>query len=87
MNPLHSLTRVQAALLRDAQEKAPKGVYIPITGCPGADELVGGGAAEYREERQTSTTTRSVTDSRPCEWTDLYLVPTPRGLELLARVK
>ena len=81
---LHSLTGQQAALLREAHEK-PGGVYVPITGCPGADELVAGGAAEYREVRQTSTTTRSVTDPRPCHWSDLYLVPTLRGLELLGK--
>jgi hypothetical protein len=50
-------------------------------------ELVAGGAAEYREEHRIGTTTRSVSDPRPCEWTDYYIVPTAHGRALLGRHK
>lgn len=82
--PIYSLSAEQASWLRDAADKAPRGAYVPVTGGRVATELVQGGAAEYREEHQSSGT-RGVHDARPCQWTDLYLVPTQYGLELLRR--
>jgi len=81
---LYTLTGEQATLLRAAADKAPRGVYVPIMGSAAAGQLVDGGAAEYREVRQTGGT-RSAQDARPCEWTDLYLVPTARGIEMLKK--
>lgn len=82
-SPLYSLTSRQVYLLIEASERMPRGLYVPVMGLLGAKELVAGGAAEYREEPQTSTTPRSVSDPTPCRWTDYYLVPTARGLDLL----
>ena len=84
---LYSLTGEQASLLRQASAQAPRGAYIPVVGHVSrvSCELANGGAAEIREEPRTSDTPKSARDPRPCTWTDLYLVPTPYGLELLAR--
>jgi len=68
--------------LREAAAK-PEGVYLSVCGTPGSGELLEGGAAAVREEHRSGGT-RGVHDDRPCEWTDLYLVPTELGLALLA---
>ena len=79
---LYTLSGEQARLLREAQAK-PEGVNLSVCGTPGSGELIDGGAAAVREEHRSGGT-RSVHDDRPCEWTDLYLIPTAFGLELLA---
>lgn len=82
---VYSLSADSASLLREASQ-SPGGVYVPITGLRGnPDSLVESGLATYREVRQVSDTPRSVRDPRPCEWTDLYLVPTQEGLDMLAK--
>jgi len=78
---LYSLGASQARLLRDALAQLPQGVYIGV--CSTDEGLCEGGAAELREEHRSGGT-RSVSDPRPCEWTERYLVPTACGLELLA---
>ena len=82
---LYSLTGEQVEVLREAAEKAPKGVYVPVTGYVSrvAGALVEGGAAEYREVPQTSDTPSLSDPSKPCRWTDFYIVPTAEGLRLL----
>lgn len=79
---LYSLTGVQAEWLRKARAGGADGCYLPITSS-GWGELVDAGAATLREVAQTGGT-RSATDNGPCRWTDHYLMPTERGLELLA---
>lgn len=75
---IYSLTGRQARLLREAVEAGPSGVYVGISS---TDEgLIDGGAAAYR-----TGGTKSVHDSRPCEWNENYLIPTAYGLELLAK--
>lgn len=84
---LYSLSQRQAQALREAAE-TPGGAYVPSTSrSEPMRELVAGGAAEYREEHRIGTTTRSVSDPRPCEWTDYYIVPTAHGRALLGRHK
>jgi hypothetical protein len=78
---LYSLTQRQAWWLTSARDTAG-GAYVAITAGPEPYDLVDGGAAAFREVRQSSGA-RSVHDPRPCEWTDVYLVPTEYGLELL----
>lgn len=78
---LYSLTQRQARWLSDARD-TEGGAYVGLVADSEPGELVEGGAATYREVRQSSGT-RSVHDSRPCEWTDMYIVPTEYGLELL----
>lgn len=80
---LTTLSRVQADYLAEARD-TPGGVYVPLTGrAQIATELVDGGAAEYREDRQQGGT-KGPHDLRPCTWTDYYIVPTALGLRLLA---
>ncbi len=80
---LYSLTLCQEKWLRDAAN-TEGGAYVGLTAGPEPDQLVDGGAATYREVRQISGS-RGVHDSKPCEWSDMYLVPTTYGLELLMR--
>lgn len=80
---IYSLSEDMARLLQEASE-SKDGKYMPISGSPGEpDRLVDSGLAEYHEVRHTSDTPRSVHDRRPCEWSDLYLVPTDAGLAML----
>lgn len=80
---LYSLSERQADWLRRARD-TDGGAYVGLAGHDVPIELANGGAATYREIRRSGGT-RSVHDSRPCEWTDLYLVPTELGLDLLSR--
>ena len=82
---LYSLTQRQAQWLAEARDR-DGGVYVGSTSGPEPYDLVEAGAATFREVRQSSGT-RSVSDARPCEWTDTYLVPTKLGLELLSKAK
>jgi len=82
---IYSLTQREYEALREAAE-TPGGAYVPCTArSEPMHALVAGGAATYREEPQTGTATRSVSDPRPCTWTDYYIVPTAWGRELLRR--
>lgn len=86
---LYSLTGEQARTLRDARanvEAGEPGLYWSWCGLPGAAELVDGSCAEVVEIPQSGGT-RSVSDPRPCEWVDRYIVPTAYGLELLEKAK
>jgi hypothetical protein len=78
---LHSLTGNQARWLMAARDTVG-GAYVGITAGKEPYDLVDAGAATWREVRQSSGT-RSAHDSRPCEWTDSYIVPTEHGLNLL----
>lgn len=69
-----SLTGAEARELRAARD-TPGGAYSGLSAPTEHGDLASAGLAEYREE--------------PCEahghhWTDYYLVPTERGLALLA---
>lgn len=78
---LYSLTQRQAVWIVDARDTT-EGAYVPLTAGAEPYDLVEGGAATFREVRRSSGT-RGPHDPSPCEWTDTYLVPTERGLELL----
>lgn len=78
---LYSLTQRQVQWLTSARDTAG-GAYVGLTAGSVPYELVDGGAATFREVRQSSGT-RSARDPSPCQWTDTYLVPTEYGLELL----
>lgn len=78
---LYSLTSLQARWLTDARD-IEGGAYVPITAGPEPGQLVEGGAATYREVPWTSDTW-NLEGTGPCKGTDVYLVPTERGLELL----
>lgn len=81
---LYSLTGEQARTLQEAAN-TPGGLYVPLTQrAEVMHALVHGGAAEYREERRWSNTTRGPRDSTPIGWlTDYFIIPTEWGLELL----
>ena len=81
--PLTSLSPEQEQLLTRASEG--EGVYVGLFGNPVADQLVAGGAAEWRTVRRVGEGIRSATDLRRCEWDDFYLVPTAAGRALLGR--
>lgn len=78
---LYSLTFAQARWLMAARDTVG-GAYVGVAAGKEPCELVDGGAATWREVRQISGT-RSSNDSRPCGWTDHYLVPTELGMHLL----
>jgi hypothetical protein len=82
---LYSLSQRQAQWLVRARD-TDGGAYVPMTAGPEPHDLVEAGAATYREVRQSSGT-RGPRDQRPCEWTDIYIVPTEHGLELLRKVR
>lgn len=82
---LYTLTERQADWLRRAAE-TEGGAFCGLTAGPEPRELVDGGAAEYREH-----STQEHRAAWAGHWeagmytrTEYYLVPTPRGLELLA---
>lgn len=82
---LYSLTFDQAQILREARD-TEGGAYLAHVGLISrvAHGLVDGGCAGIREEHRIDPhSTRSVSDPRPCEWTDRYLVPTAYGIKLL----
>lgn len=81
---LWSLTEEQARALREARD-TPGGAYVPLTARGDVmHALVDGGAAEYREARRWSDTTRGPRDPTPIGWlTDYYIIPTEWGLKLL----
>ena len=80
---LYSLTQEQARWLTAARD-TEGGAYVPMDAGREPCDLFEAGAAALREVRRSSGT-HGVHDSRPCEWTDTYLVPTAHGLELLAK--
>lgn len=77
---LHSLTKEQADWLRLANE-SPDGVYCGLSSGPAPAELVDGGCATFREVRKEFD--HGLPGYRGA-YTELWLVPTAYGLELLA---
>lgn len=78
---LYTLTQYQAEWLARARD-TEGGVCVPITSGPEPGQLVEAGAATYREVEWTSDTW-NLQGTGPCKGTDIYLVPTEHGLELL----
>ena len=80
---LHSLTQSQARLLKEASQAG--GVFLGM--CKSDEGTVAGGAAEFVEVPCWSDTPKR-DHSGPIGWlAEIYLVPTPYGLDLLGRYR